>query len=191
MFSGIIECIGTLKTLQFDILSFEFNPSLVKSKIKIGDSIAINGICFTIFKIKKNIFFVRITEETKTKTILQKAKKNMKINIETPIIQGEKNSGHFVLGHVDCIGKIQKIQKIKKSNIFKISFEKKFKNLVVEKGSIAINGVSLTIFDIKKNSFKFSVVDFSFKNTCFQFSKTGDFVNIEFDILGKYILKKN
>jgi len=195
MFSGIIQGIGCIQDSSNNEYTIKTDLNLNDSKI--GSSICCNGVCLTATSIEKkeeNFFFTfNISEETKLRTnfgILKK--KSDKINLEKSLKMGDEISGHFVYGHVDSVCKILEIKNLEHSWEFK--FEKIFhKNnyFIIEKASITINGISLTIANVDKNSFVISVIPHTFNNTNFQFSKEGDLVNIEFDYLARFILKKN
>ena len=167
------------------------------SDCKIGSSISCNGVCLTTTNIKKNnenyFFTVNLSEETKLRTNFGTLKKNSdKINIEKSLKIGDEISGHLVYGHVDSVCKILEIKNLEHSWEFK--FEKKllkYYDFVVEKASIAIDGISLTIANVDKNSFVISIIPHTFNNTNLQFSKEGDLVNVEFDYLARFILNKN
>ena len=195
MFSGIIQGIGSLQVASNN--EYIIKTKLDLSDCKKGSSICCNGVCLTATNIKKkeeNYFFtVNISEETKLRTNFSTLTKNFDmINIEKSLKLGDEIGGHFVYGHVDFVCKILNIKKLKNSWEFK--FEKKllkYYDFVVEKASIAIDGISLTIANVNKNSFVISVIPHTFHNTNLQYSKAGDVVNIEFDYLSRYILKKN
>ena len=195
MFTGIIQGIGSL--LESNNNEYRIVTKLDLSDCKIGSSICCNGICLTTTNIKKNeenyFFTVNLSEETKLRTNFRALKSNSdKINIEKSLKIGDEISGHFVYGHVDTVCKILEIKNLVHSWEFK--FEKKlykYYDFIVEKASIVINGISLTIANVYKNSFVISIIPHTFNNTNLQFSKEGDLVNVEFDYLAKFILNKN
>jgi len=195
MFSGIIQGIGTFQITSNN--EYKIKTKLDLSDCKAGSSICCNGVCLTAINIEKkeeNFFLtVNISEETKLRTNFSTLTNNFdKINLEKSLKMGDEISGHFVYGHVDLVSEILKIKKLKHSCEFK--FQKNFyeKNyFVVEKGSISINGISLTVANVDKDSFVISIIPHTFHNTNLQFSKEGDFVNVEFDYLTRFILKKN
>ncbi|WP_185862095.1 riboflavin synthase [Blattabacterium cuenoti] len=195
MFTGIIECTTKVHKLNREkknlYITFN-NPFLYK--IKIPQSICHNGICFTIIDINKKTYSVIASEETLLCTNLNFLKIKDEVNLERGLMMHERFDGHIVQGHVDTTAKIKKIENKNGSWLFFFKLKKKFNNLVIEKGSIAINGVSLTIITCKKNVFSVSIIPYTYKKTNLHFMKVGDIVNVEFDILGKYIakyLKKN
>ena len=195
MFSGIIQGIGSL--LDSNNNEYKISTKLDLSDCKIGSSICCNGVCLTTTNIEKNeeifLFTVNLSEETKLRTNFGTLKKNSdKVNIEKSLKIGEEISGHFVYGHVDSVYKILKIKNLEHSWEFKFENKlSKYYDFIVEKASIAIDGISLTIAHVDKNSFVISIIPHTFNNTNLQFSKEGDFVNVEFDYLARFILKKN
>ena len=195
MFSGIIQGIGAVQVDSNN--EYKIKTKLDLTDCKIGSSICCNGVCLTVTNIEKkqeNYFFtVNLSEETKLRTNLGTLKKNTdKINIEKSLKIGNEISGHLVYGHVDSVCKILEIKNLQHSWEFK--FEKKllkYYDFIVEKASIAIDGISLTIANVDKNSFVISIIPHTFNNTNLQFSKEGDLVNVEFDYLARFILNKN
>tara|TARA_B100000029_G_C17463653_1_gene919431 strand:- start:647 stop:1219 length:573 start_codon:yes stop_codon:yes gene_type:complete len=190
MFSGIIQGLGTINKIESNDLFIE--TSLDLSECIIGSSISCNGICLTATSIKKidnqhHIFSVNLSEETKNRI----AEMGKLINIEKSIKVGDEISGHFVYGHVDCVTEIIKIEKLNSSWDFEFKRNQQMKKYVVEKGSVAINGISLTISNISSNSFSVSIIPHTFESTNLKISKVKDFVNIEFDILARYILNND
>ena len=192
MFTGIIQDLGTIKIKKEGVYQIITNLNL--SKCKEGSSISCNGVCLTaknITQIDKGSFSfeVNIGEETLQRTNLSNTiSKNKKINLEKSLQIGDEISGHFVYGHVDTVTNVNQILKLQ--NSWEYYFEKKFsKNnrFIVEKGSISINGISLTIAKVEKNSFIISVIDHTFHNTNLKFLDKGDQVNIEFDYLARFI----
>tara|TARA_E500000178_G_scaffold129333_1_gene129151 strand:- start:1884 stop:2471 length:588 start_codon:yes stop_codon:yes gene_type:complete len=192
MFNGIIYNTGKIHSIDKTK-----NSSFVgiKSKLRfnskeIGSSVCCNGVCLTLVKIRKNIIYFYISKETLIRSNFKMIKKNQIINLEKSVVYGQKISGHFTQGHVDSVGKIQKIKIIDKTWI--ISFQILNKNLIkflIEKASISINGVSLTISKVLKNSFQINVIPHTLKQTNLQNLKSGNLVNVELDIFSKYIQK--
>ena len=195
MFSGIIQGIGSFQVASNN--EYKIKTKLDLSDCKTGSSICCNGVCLTATNIEKkeeNYFLtVNISEETKLRTNFSTLTKNFDmINIEKSLKLGDEIGGHFVYGHVDFVCKILNIKKLKNSweFILKKNFHEN-NHFIVEKGSISINGISLTIANVNKDSFIISIIPHTFHNTNLQFSKKGDLVNIEFDYLSRFILKKN
>ena len=193
MFTGIIQDLGTIKTKEQGL--YQISTNLDLSNCKEGSSISCNGVCLTAKNItqtdKKSFSFeVNIGEETMKRTNLANSiSKNDKINLEKSLQIGDEISGHFVYGHVDTITTVNEI--IELENSWEYHFEKKFnKNnrFIVEKGSISINGISLTVAKVENNTFMISVIDHTFHHTNLKFLKKSDQVNIEFDYLARFIL---
>lgn len=191
MFTGIIEEIGTIKKF-----SKSGNDALiivecknVLEDTKIGDSIAINGVCQTVTSIDKNSFSAQVSSETLNVTTFSKLKTGAKINLERALTLNSRLGGHIVSGHIDGLAKVKNIQK--QSEFYNLNFEieKNLEKYIAKKGSVAINGVSLTIAEIISNEFAVAIIPHTFENTNLNCLKTGDFVNIEVDILAKYVEK--
>ncbi len=195
MFSGIIQGIGFIDNLQSN--NTFIRTSLDLSDCKIGSSISCNGVCLTatsVEKLENNdfIFSVNISEETRNRSNFFYNNLNQKINIEKSIKAGDEISGHFVYGHVDCITKISKIHKLDLSWNFefqKDNTNKDMERFIVQKGSIAINGISLTVANVSSDNFSISIVPHTYENTNLNSVKENDLVNIEFDALAKYVIK--
>ena len=194
MFTGIIEGIGTVEKITKSTKNrsaFQMIVNLGKHAkgFKIGQSIALNGVCLSATKISENKCNFEMIDETIKKTDLGNLETGSKVNIERSLKVGDRMEGHFVLGHVDGVGKIIKIEK--KSKEVKVWFEipKKLLKFVVKKGSIAIDGISLTVVDVIKNKASVCLIPHTMKVTNFHSKKISDKINIETDILGKYILK--
>ena len=189
MFNGIIKNTGKINKIfkgKKDC-TLEIVSNIKFSKDEIGSSISCSGACLTLENYKKNLCRFYISKETLSKTIFKFCKKGDIINLEKSLRFGDRISGHFVQGHVDATSKIIKIISSGKSKIIEFSLSKKYKKNIVYKGSIAINGVSLTISKVFKDGFQIVVVPKTLKSTNLISLKKKDFVNVEFDILGKYI----
>ena len=200
MFTGIITNLARIEEIKIDdskdsLLKISINNHKKKSAnaLKIGSSISCNGICLTLVKkkiIKNNTtLYFQASEETLKKTTLKNWKKKQAINVEFAMKVGDEFGGHIVSGHIDDTVKILSIKKIKDS--WQIAFELK-ENLakyIVQKGSIAIDGVSLTVNEIEDSFFKINLIPHSFLNTNFQYLKVGDLVNIEIDLIARYLMK--
>ena len=194
MFTGIIQNIGSL--VSYTNGELEISTTLDLSDCKIGSSICCNGACLTVteinFKDNQYIFTVNVGEETQQRTnfSINTFNELAKINIEKSLKIGDEISGHFVYGHVDCTTNITNIKKLNNSwEFFFQNFKNKDKNFIVEKGSIAINGISLTIAKQDNNNFSISVIPHTFDNTNLQYLKVKDLVNIEFDYLARFSMK--
>jgi len=192
MFTGIVEDIGIVKKNSKNSLSV-----LTKlDQIKKGDSISVNGVCLTITEVKNEkskikSFITNISEETLKRTNLGLLKINEKVNLERAMKINDRLAGHILTGHIDTTTKIMSIKNTRNSNekIFEFFCPEEFRKYITEKGSIAIDGISLTVADLLQESFTVAIVPFTLINTNLQFKKVGDSVNIEFDIISKYLEK--
>lgn len=188
MFTGIITSLGRLEKVQKTVYTF-WAPASFCRQITKGTSVAINGICLTVFHKKKNYFAIEIMPETASKTMLVNLKEKDTINLELPSSLSSFLSGHLVQGHVDGVGKIEKITKEKNSYIFIISYPQKLGKYITQKGAISINGISLTVIDAERNSFTVGIIPYTWQNTMLKTAKKGDLVNIEVDIIARYLEK--
>ena len=189
MFNGIITDIGKVKKIykNNNNCQFEIYTKMKLRNSEIGSSISCSGACLTVEKYNRNIIKFYVSKETLKKTTFKLLKKGSLINLEKSLKYGNRISGHFVQGHVDATCSIKKIDFVGKSWLMYFKLSRKYKKYLVPKGSIAINGVSLTIAKILKYGFQISVIPQTLKLTNLFFLKEKDLVNVEFDILGKYI----
>jgi len=194
LFTGIIEGIGKVIKINKNTTNrsaFQMIVDLGKHSkgLKVGQSVALNGVCLSVTKISKNKCSFELIDETIKKTDLGNLKVGGIVNIERSLKVGDRMEGHFVLGHVDGVGIIKKIEK--KPKEIKLWFEipKKLSKYVVKKGSIALDGISLTVVDVKKNNASVCLIPHTMNVTNFNSKKVSEKINIETDILGKYILK--
>jgi len=191
MFTGIIEELGTVKKLDATKdsaqLRIEANKVLVGSQI--GDSIAVNGVCLTVTEITTSDFSVDIMYETLIKTNLHELKKGTKVNLERALQLQTRLGGHLVSGHVDGIGTINNIKQVGIAKIIEITTSEEITSYLIPKGSIAIDGISLTLIDVNQDSFSVSIIPHTFNNTTLGFKGVGSKVNLETDIIGKYVAK--
>ena len=194
MFTGIIEDLGTVKKISKTQITVETKLD----DIKIGDSICVSGVCLTVvdyslLATRYSLFTADISEETFKKTNLGELKIGSIINLERALKSDGRLGGHFVTGHIDGTGKILKIKKSGNSEIWQFSIPENLSKYIAEKGSVAIDGISLTIALIgkKSDSFSAAIIPHTLKNTTLKEKKIGDTVNLETDILAKYILKQN
>ena len=193
MFTGIIKNKGKVVSIAKKNKGYEvkINSNLVFSKKNIGTSISINGVCLTLTKfLNKNLFFF-ISYSTFQITNFKYLKKNSTVNLEKSLKFGDEIAGHFVQGHIDTVGKVISLKKLAKTWTFLIKVDSKFSHLLVDKGSITIDGISLTIVKSFKNQFTLVVIPHTLKLTNIISLKTGDVVNVEFDIVIKYLSKIN
>jgi len=191
MFNGIIYHQGTIKKIlkRKNGINLFINTNINLTQKDLGISIACNGICLTLISVKKKLFEFYLSHETIKRSNFRKSKFGDKINLELPIKFGQKISGHLCQGHVDTVAKVNKITKRDKSFIYDFSISLKFKKLLVEKASILINGVSLTLSKITKKGFQIWAIPHTLKLTNLSKLKNNQLVNIEIDILSKYIKK--
>lgn len=189
MFTGIIEEIGKIDSItrKGNSLSLRIKAEKIMSDISIGDSIAVNGICLTVTEFTKDGFCLDSMRETLEKTSLKNSKVGDLVNLERAMTANGRFGGHIVTGHIDGVGKIVEIKKDEIATWYRIESNKKIMQYIIEKGSIAIDGVSLTIVDFTKDSFRVSVIPHTLKETILSNKKIGSIVNLENDCVGKYI----
>ncbi len=193
MFNGIIYNIGKVKniTKKNNSINLEIFSTIKLNPSNIGSSISCNGVCLTLVRFKKNILNFYLSPETLKKSNFQYIKIGDSINIEQSLIYGQQVSGSFIQGHVDTVGIVKEINIIDKSWIVKIGIPKKYTKMLVEKASIGINGVSLTISRILRNSFEITIIPHTLKFTNLIKLRVNNTINIEIDILSKYLKKLN
>ena len=194
MFTGIVEGIGKIEkisknTKNRSAIQMTVNLGKYAKGLKIGQSVALNGVCLTATKLSKSNCIFEMIEETTLKTDLGNLKPGDIVNIERSLKTGDRLEGHFVLGHVDGVGIIKKIQNKPKEVQVWFEIPKKLSKFVVKKGSIAVDGISLTVVDVKNNLASVCLIPHTIEITNFKTKNVGDKLNIETDILGKYILK--
>lgn len=191
MFTGIVEEVGTVKSFSKDNngATIIIGGDVVLKGTKLGDSIAINGVCQTVVNLTSDSFSARVSDETLSVTNFENLKKGDKVNLECALTLNSRLGGHIVLGHVDCVAKF--VGKEKLTDFYNLEFEipKEQEKYVVQKGSITVNGISLTIAELHNNIFKVAVIPHTYENTNLCDLKIGDYVNIETDILGRYVEK--
>ena len=187
MFSGIIEELGEVKAIsrRGNFTLFEVKADKVLEETAIGDSISLNGVCLTVIKKSPGILAFEVMPETLKVSNLGLLKPYSKVNLERSLKIGSRLSGHFVTGHVDCTGVIRKKNYINNNLCFQLAYPAEFVKHVLPKGSVAIDGISLTIVDRKAGSFNVYIIPHTLKNTTLGFKGPSDRVNIEFDILAK------
>ena len=192
MFTGIVEDVGRVSGIKRkemeSVLTFEVGKIDI-GELELGESIAVNGACLTVTTIGKNVFTVDASHETLSRTNLGKLKKGARVNLERSLRAGGKLGGHIVNGHVDGVGRVESRRKIGDSHVFRFSVPKALSRYIVEKGSVAIDGVSLTVNEVKGKEFTVNIIPYTLEETIFGSLKKGDSVNIECDIIGKYVEK--
>ncbi len=196
MFTGIIESLGQVVGLQIvgSNLVIQIRVHLDEEPIKIDQSIAHNGICLTVTEIIRNDdevreYLVLAVQETLEKTSLDSLRVGHQVNIERSLKVTQRLDGHFVQGHVDTVGEVTSLEERDGSWMYRFSFPERFAPLIVDKGSVTINGVSLTVIAPSKNNFSVTIIPYTYEHTNFHNLKEGDQVNLEFDIIGKYITR--
>ena len=191
MFNGIIFNQGLVKRIKRNKngINLYLKSNLNVTKKSLGSSIACDGVCLTLVSVRKNITEYYLSKETIIRSKFKNIKIGDKINLENSIKYGQKISGHICQGHVDTVCSVKSIKKVDKSNIFEFKITKLLKKQLVEKASVLINGVSLTISKIKKNSFEIWIIPHTLKLTNLITLKKNDLVNVEIDIMSKYVKK--
>jgi len=191
MFTGIVETQGIIKKItEKGGNKIFWIKSPISSKLRVDQSVCHDGACLTVEEVKNNRHRVTAIAETLSKTTLGNWQPGYVINIERCLKLNDRLDGHLVQGHVDAVGTC--IKKAEKDGSWEFSFQfpAQFAELIIEKGSITINGISLTAFDVKQNSFEVAIIPFTFENTNIKNVEPGDNVNLEFDMVGKYISRK-
>ena len=190
MFSGVIQNFGTVADLQVEggILNVTISTEKLDADLKVGSSIAVDGCCLTVVNIGAFNFTVQVTKETLNKTNFNKLKIGSKVNLELSLKLGDKLDGHLVLGHIDFCGEISEIIYDNENTIVQISHPKELKNFIAPKGSISVNGVSLTVIESKNNVFSFTLIPYTRDNTNLGLLKEGDLVNLEVDLVSRYLV---
>ena len=189
MFTGIVEHLAEIVNIKKTNTNLDITLSCkLTSELKIDQSVSHNGICLTVVKINANSYTVTAIEETINKTTIGNWEVGNVINLERAMKIGDRLDGHMIQGHIDQVGQCLKVEEKNGSWEFIIE-HKKSNNITVEKGSIAVNGVSLTVIDSKSTQFKVAIIPYTYNHTSFKSLKKGNKVNLEFDILGKYLAK--
>jgi riboflavin synthase len=190
MFTGIIEQMGQVKSIAKELQNVHFTiHSKVTSQLKIDQSVSHNGVCLTVVAIEGDEYVVTAIAETLLLTNLGDWKVGDFINLERAAVQHSRLDGHIVQGHIDIIGSVAEISEAGGSWYYKINYPRKFAHLLVNKGSICINGVSLTVVNPDEHTFSVAIIPYTYENTVFQHFQLGTVVNLEFDIIGKYIAR--
>jgi riboflavin synthase len=188
MFTGIIEEIGSVKAISREAGNIHFTIAAKMTKeLKVDQSVAHNGCCLTVVAIHDECYQVTAIQETLDKTNLNHWEIGTKVNLERCLIMNGRLDGHIVQGHVDTVATCTHYEE--QNGSWKYTFQYKDEQLTVEKGSVTINGTSLTVVDSQEKGFSVCIIPYTFENTNFKNLKTGDIVNLEFDIIGKYVAK--
>jgi len=190
MFTGIIETFGIVASVSKEGSNVDFwIESSITNELKVDQSVAHNGVCLTVVELKGNLYRVTAVAETLAKTNLGNWHTGEKINLERSLKVGDRLDGHFVQGHVDATGTCIEMETMEGSWLFRFAFPEIFAPLMIEKGSVCINGVSLTAFNVGKSDFTVTIIPYTFEHTNFHSLQPNDVVNLEFDVLGKYLLR--
>ena len=188
MFTGIIETLGIIKDLKKDKDNLHITvSSIITHELKIDQSVAHNGVCLTVVAISNSEYTVTAIRETIEKTNLADWKIGDSINLERGMKLGDRLDGHIVQGHVDQTGICKSVEEAGGSWYFSFEYDSKLNNVTIEKGSITVNGVSLTVVNSKEKEFSVAIIPYTFENTNFKNVKIGAIVNLEFDVVGKYV----
>jgi len=190
MFTGIIESLGEVQQLERDRgnLHISINSSITQ-ELKIDQSVAHNGVCLTVVSLDGDSYTVTAIDETLEKSNLGELKIGDKVNLERAMVLGSRLDGHIVQGHVDQTGKCIAVLEKEGSWFFTFEYDAAQNNVTIEKGSITIDGVSLTVVDSGKNTFSVAIIPYTYENTRFNAYKKGSTVNLEFDVIGKYVAR--
>lgn len=190
MFTGIIETVGEVVSIKQEGTNTHFKvASKISNELKVDQSVSHDGVCLTVVWVGDGFHWVVAIQETLEKSNLGSLQEGSKINLERCMVANGRFDGHIVQGHVDQVAKVKSVLDQNGSWLFTFSYHPSFGNITVEKGSIAVNGVSLTCFNSKDGEFSVAIIPYTFENTGFQNLKMNDSVNLEFDIIGKYVKK--
>lgn len=190
MFTGIIETIGKVKNIEKENSNLHFTiESSISDLLKVDQSISHNGVCLTVTASADGEHMVTAIQETLTKTNLDMIQIGDVLNLERCTLVGSRLDGHIVQGHVDQVAICTSIKDVNGSWLFTFQYDSNVGNVTVEKGSIAVNGISLTVVDSGINTFSVAIIPYTYENTSMRTIKVGDSVNLEFDIIGKYVAR--
>lgn len=189
MFTGLVEEIGKIQRIEKAGIAsrIQINAKKISNDLQIDDSVSVNGVCLTVIEVLKEGFIAEAVEETIRKTTLSSLNSGDNVNLERALTLSKRLGGHLVLGHVDSQGKVIEIRKQALGTIIKISYPSEFYKFIVLTGSISIDGVSLTIADFTSSTVTLSVIPHTFQNSVINYYQKGTIVNLEFDIIGKYV----
>ena len=189
MFTGIIEKIGVVESIGQTNNSFVIDIKVNDSSYSLGDSVCVNGVCLTIEKIINQTYSFTVSPETNKLTNLKYLEKDSKVNIETSLTIDKLISGHIVQGHIDTTSEVVDIEQKDSSWSVKFSINSQYMKYLIKKGSVSLDGVSLTVNDVSKSEFNVMIIPHTYQHTIFRNYKKGTIVNVEIDILAKYIEK--
>jgi riboflavin synthase len=192
MFTGIIETLGIIKDIEKEGDNLHLTvSSSITNELKIDQSVAHNGVCLTVVAINNDEYKVTAIKETILKTNLSEWKVGGFVNLERAMRLGDRLDGHIVQGHVDQTGECISIEEANGSWYFTFEYDSKLNNITIEKGSITVNGVSLTVLNSKENQFSVAIIPYTYEHTNFNSFSVGSKVNLEFDVIGKYVTRLN
>ena len=192
MFTGIIETLGIIKDIEKEGDNLHLTvSSSITNELKIDQSVAHNGVCLTVVAINKDEYTVTAIKETILKTNLSEWKVGDFVNLERAMKLGDRLDGHIVQGHVDQTGECISIEEANGSWYFTFKYDRKLSNITIEKGSITINGVSLTVLNSKEHQFSVAIIPYTYEHTNFNSFSVGTNINLEFDVVGKYVARLN
>lgn len=190
MFTGIIETLGKVEKLEKEGGNLHLTVSSgITSELKIDQSVSHNGVCLTVVSINGDAYTVTAIEETLNKTNLGNLKVGDTVNLERAMVLGARLDGHIVQGHVDQTAVCQSVAEQDGSWVYTFTYDSKLKNVTIEKGSITVDGVSLTVVDSQKDSFSVAIIPYTYEHTRFHTYNVGTTVNLEFDVVGKYVAR--
>ncbi|WP_343701735.1 riboflavin synthase [Chitinophaga sp.] len=191
MFTGIIETMGTVASAVQEGGNLEITiQSSIAPELKVDQSVSHNGVCLTVTAVEADRYKTVAVAETLQKSNLGAIRPGHAVNLERAMIFNSRIDGHIVQGHVDGTGTCESVQEVDGSWLYRIRFDAGFAPLIVEKGSVCLNGISLTVFDITDNAFTVAIIPYTHQHTNIQYLQPGDVVNLEFDILGKYVARQ-
>ena len=190
MFTGIIETLGKVQDIRNENTNVHISvQSALTHELKIDQSVAHNGVCLTVIGIEKDVYTVTAIAETINKTNLSTWKIGDSLNLERAMLLGSRLDGHIVQGHVDQTGICKEVREANGSWFFTFEYDSDLNNITIEKGSITVNGVSLTVVDSKKNGFSVAIIPYTYEHTNFKNFEVGTKINLEFDVIGKYVAR--
>ncbi len=191
MFTGLIQDIGTIRSVEDrgDDVRLEIETGLDLKNVSVGASIACSGVCLTVTDKSENSFFTDVSSETLTKTLIKNWSTGDRVNIEPSLRLGDELGGHFVFGHVDGVAELLEITQDGESYRFKIRPPKELAQYIASKGSLSLDGISLTVNEVEGDIFGVNIIPHTWENTTLGSKKTGDFINIEIDMLARYVAR--
>jgi riboflavin synthase len=191
MFTGIIEAVGTVAKIVFQDdkarMRVDTNPQY--TGFEMGESVAVNGVCLTVVGMGEHWFDMDLTTETLNRTSFKQVKEGSRVNLERALTPSKKMSGHFVTGHIDNVAQVASIEEKPGEVLFRLEHPPELTPYLIEKGSAAVDGISLTVFDCRENRFTVSIIPFTLEHTNLKDRQIGDGVNIECDMIGKYVIR--